>query len=271
MSKLIYGKCGVLRDLYIYDPREHDLRHRRDDGTAGPFVPPAAIDVREQDLLLVGDQYFPKFILINRLCSEIRDNTSSEEFAYDPGDEPPSQERVRELFDYDAIKGTLIHRKNRTGVKAGTIAGSKPRDPRKALKIKVDGFRTTVQRIIYIWVYGISPPGRILNKDGDKTYNVIENLYVERRYTPPTPQTHYEENSFGVRSVFRNLRIRKWCSMLPLDVDICHIGYHNTFIDAVKDVVQAGLRHDRVWCIEVDEAREYLKKHEPEYLKSLGL
>jgi HD superfamily phosphohydrolase YqeK len=35
--------------------------------------------------------------------------------------------------------------------------------------------------------------------------------------------------------------------------------------------VRAGIRHDRVRCVEVDEAIAYLKKHEPEYLESLGL
>jgi len=271
MRDLIYGKCGALRSLYIYDPKEHDLRHRRGDGTAGSFVPPAAIDVWERDLLLVEDQYFPKFTLINQLCSEIRNNLSSEEFAYDPGGDPPSQERVRELFDHDAINGVLIHKKNRRGVIAGTVAGSKPGRPGKALEITIDGFHTTVHRAIYIWVYGVYPRDPIFHRDWDKTNNTLENLYVKPRRTPPTTQTHYEENSFGVRSVIWNIKIPKWCSMLPLDVDICHIGYHDTLMDAVKDVVRAGIRHDRVRCIEVDEAIAYLKKHEPEYLESLGL
>ncbi len=273
MRKITVVPYEILHTLYIYDPKENDLRYKRDDGTAGSFVPGADFNVHGQDLLYVGNPYnlIPRESLIQCFCSDIKRHFNTGGYAYDPGDEPPSQERVRELFDYDPINGVLIHRKNRTGVTAGTVAGCKPGNGKKAMKIQVDGSRTTVRKIIYIWVYGVAPCGHIFHKDGDRTNNAIENLFVKRPNVPWQPQTHYEENSFGVTSVIRNLRIQKWCSMLPLNVDVCHIDYHDTLMDAVKDVVQAGLRHDRVRCLEVDEARAYLRKHEPEYLESLGL
>jgi hypothetical protein len=273
MTDSILLESYRLRPLYIYDPKKDDLRYKKYGSIAGSFVPAEAVDVLGRDLILVGKQLtlVPRQEVIRHFCSDIKRDFSTGGSLYDPEGDPPSQERVRELFDHDAINGVLIHKKNRRGVTAGTVAGSKPGRRDKALEITIDGFHTTVHRAIYIWVYGVYPRDPIFHRDWDKTNNTLENLYVKPRLTPPTTQTHYEENSFGVRSVFRNLKIQKWCSMLQLDVDICHIGYHDTLMDAVKDVVRAGIRHDRVRCIEVDEAIAYLKEHEPEYLESLGL
>lgn len=106
--------------------------------------------------------------------------------------------------------------------------------------------------------------------DGGGVFLFMENLYIKHRYVPPK-EMHYQKNPQGITSVIWNIKIQKWCSLVYSIIHAAHhIGYHDVFLDAVKDVARAGMRQNR-GCIGVYEAVGYFEKFEPEYLESLKL
>ena len=66
----------------------------------------------------------------------------------------PSQERLRELYDYSAITGQLYHKSNSRRAKKGKEVGSVSRG---YLNTKVDGISYRVPRLIWMWVTGEDP------------------------------------------------------------------------------------------------------------------
>lgn len=88
--------------------------------------------------------------------------------------ECPTQERLRELFDYDS-RGVLVRKVSRPGVRVGDIAGCE--GSRGYWQVMVDGRSYTLHRLIWIWHHGDIPDGRVIDHiDGDKLNNQIENL-----------------------------------------------------------------------------------------------
>lgn len=85
----------------------------------------------------------------------------------------PSQERARELFDYDPNSGVLSWRIDRHGPKAGDEAGT---DHRGYRRVSVDRSLVLSHLVIWVWWYGSEPKATIDHKDGDPSNNRIRNL-----------------------------------------------------------------------------------------------
>ena len=84
----------------------------------------------------------------------------------------PSQERLKELFDYD--NGDLIWKKQETnaiavGDRAGCRAG-------RYWQVQVDGVSYRAHRLIWMWHKGEDPGHHIDHLNGCPTDNRIENL-----------------------------------------------------------------------------------------------
>ena len=85
----------------------------------------------------------------------------------------PTQERLRELFDYR--DGKLIWKVRRQRIKIGDALGSLHHTG--YLVGRVDGVLFRVHRLIWIWHHGEIPEGLVVDhQNGLKTDNRIENL-----------------------------------------------------------------------------------------------
>jgi hypothetical protein len=89
--------------------------------------------------------------------------------------EPPTQDRIRELFDYRE-DGNLICKFTRGGnAKVGTVAGC-PK-PSGYNRMRIDGIDYELHRIIFLYHYGYLTVGMDVDHiDNDKKNNRIENL-----------------------------------------------------------------------------------------------
>lgn len=86
----------------------------------------------------------------------------------------PSQERLRELFEYRE-DGYLVWKVHRSRARVGSIAGGVY--DHKYRRVRVGPAIHMAHRLIWIWHYGDIPDGRIIDHiDGDKLNNRIENL-----------------------------------------------------------------------------------------------
>lgn len=86
-----------------------------------------------------------------------------------------TQERLKQLFSYDAETGLFTWRVDRRGhARAGSLAGSP--EPTGYIKLKVDGECHRAHRLAWLCVHGEWPSGQIDHIDGDKANNRIANL-----------------------------------------------------------------------------------------------
>jgi len=82
-----------------------------------------------------------------------------------------TQDRLKELFDYDPRAGTLVRR---SGFKAGRTLGFQ--HGQGYLVASVDSCRCLVHRLVWLWHYGEMPQQVIDHINHNKADNRVENL-----------------------------------------------------------------------------------------------
>ena len=109
-----------------------------------------------------------------------------------------TQERLKELFDYDPGTGNFIWKVNLRGrfAKIGNVAGGPTKDGYKNLC--VDQHRVLLHRMVWLYHHGFIPPNEIDHINGIKDDNRIENLRLATR-------TENLQNTKKARSKYTNL------------------------------------------------------------------
>jgi hypothetical protein len=257
-------------DLYVYDQETGGLRYRLADGLPGEIVTPVGHDVYGNDLVTIEGVEVPIYNVVEILkaldLEKLREYPD-QEWVYYTDDDIPSHARMKELFDYDAERGVLLHKLPRQGVKVGTVAGSMPLSPDRPMLITLERFQTFVHRAVYLWHTGLFPDDDVRHRDGDKTNNRIENLYASPRRdtmrSRPTPENSWS----GVKGVQLDSRhkTRCWKAVIKLDKQI-QLGNYEEKTDAVKARWHAECRYNWPGCRTTSPAFLYLKEHDPAYL-----
>jgi hypothetical protein len=139
----------------------------------------------------------------------------------------PTAARVREIFDYDPISGELIWKvatssKNPVGSIAGTIAGTGYR------LVTVDSARFLAHRIVWLWNYGVMPPGDIDHINRDKSDNRIENLRIATRPQNNSNSKRRRDNSSGYTGVTWHAQSGKWRALIHVNKKQKHLGLFST-------------------------------------------
>ena len=89
----------------------------------------------------------------------------------------PTQEKLREILDYNSGTGELTWLKNRIYARVGCIAGTPPSRKRSGLTIKIGGKQYGVHRIIWRWMTGDDPDVFVVDhKDRNPANNSWNNL-----------------------------------------------------------------------------------------------
>jgi hypothetical protein len=90
-------------------------------------------------------------------------------------------QRIKELFDYDPVRGRLIRKISRGNQFSGEIAGSESKQGGHR-SIRVDYKHITERRAIWMWHYGDdNVPTLIGTYTRIPDDNRIENLYAKNR------------------------------------------------------------------------------------------
>ena len=89
--------------------------------------------------------------------------------------ELPSQEFLRERFDYDPESGILTWAYGRPGVSKGTVAGH-PNKSSRFVQVMLERKSYVAHRIIWKWMTGEDPPRQIDHVNHDPHDNRWENL-----------------------------------------------------------------------------------------------
>lgn len=156
-----------------------------------------------------------------------------------------TQERVRELFDYDSETGVLTRKTDvRSGrgsdrgsgkiqCQAGDVAGKIHRSS-GYLDVRADGPIYRVHRLIWLWVYGYFPEHDIDHIDRDKTNNRLVNLREVTRSCNVRNRPRLTNNKSSVSGVHFCTTHKRWQAYLTVDKKRKKLGYYDEFLDAVK-------------------------------------
>lgn len=138
----------------------------------------------------------------------------------------PSQERLKELFDYDQDTGLITWRiKPSKPVKIGQKAGSpNPRSGHESIKIDRKLYKSS--RIVWMWVYGEDP--------GDYMVDHINRNPQDNRVSNLRLVTN-QENQFNTdaRGATWNKKLQKWLAAINVGDKRYYLGLFKTEAEAV--------------------------------------
>ena len=138
-----------------------------------------------------------------------------------------TQERVRELFDYDS--GNLIHKITKRRSRKGVVAGTYNRGYKQ---IGVDGTIYRAHRLVRLYFKGEHPKDQIDHINGIRDDNRIENLREVTNLENHQNMKRSASNKSGVTGVSFCKRDGKWRAYIKLD--------KNKFLGAFDDVSEAA-------------------------------
>jgi hypothetical protein len=142
-----------------------------------------------------------------------------------------TQERVRELFDYQ--DGQLVWKK-RTGPRSNPNQAAGSLMPQGYLRVKFDKKSHLVHRLVYLWHTG-EMPVFIDHQDQNKTNNKIENLRPATKGQNNCNTKLRKDNKSGFCGVYWHKVAGAWSAEISVNQKKQRIG----FFDSSKKAAQA--------------------------------
>jgi len=138
--------------------------------------------------------------------------------------ELPSQERLRELFDYEPETGVLrwrgkASRKHHPGMEAGT------RHHSGAVQVRIDGVIYLAHRLVWKWLHDEEPP-EVDHRDNDPGNNRQRNLRAADR-PRNMMNVRKQRNRPLPKGVYAN-RQGKYVSQIKYGGTHVYLGIHDT-------------------------------------------
>ena len=130
-----------------------------------------------------------------------------------------TQERLKELLDYDPATGVFVWKVPKARpVKAGNKAGYSESDG--YISIQIDRKRYKAHRLVWLHVYGRWPKEEIDHINRIRGDNRLENL---------REVTRQQQNfNVGAKGYSWNKRDRKWQSSIGFNGKLKNLGYYDT-------------------------------------------
>jgi hypothetical protein len=143
-----------------------------------------------------------------------------------------TQERVRELFDYNPETGELIRKvSTNSRARAGDVAGGL--NSQGYLMTHVDGGRYYNHRLIFLHAHGYMPENHIDHINRNCSDNRVENLREVSASCNMRNMRQSKANTSGVKGVYWNKAKNKWEAYIRANQKFCHLGRHSDFTEVV--------------------------------------
>ena len=150
-----------------------------------------------------------------------------------------TQERVRELFDYQ--DGQLVWKK-RTGPRSNPNQAAGSLMPQGYLRVKFDKKSHLVHRLVYLWHTG-EMPVFIDHQDQNKTNNKIENLRPATHTQNLQNRPKYRNNTSGLKGVSFHRHKSKWQASIRIAGKQKYLGIYERKEDAYLVYCEACKKH----------------------------
>lgn len=164
-----------------------------------------------------------------------------------------TQERVRQLFDYDPVTGSLTWkhgidlRRAKAGAEAGTIDSAGRR------YIGIDGKPRLAHRVIWLYVTGATPKGNIAAVNENILDLRFANLFEESLSETARRGGAKKANKSGYSGVYFDTKTNTWYAQITQDYKTTHLGNFKTKEEAVATRREAEVKHFRVPVSEREE------------------
>lgn len=144
----------------------------------------------------------------------------------------PTQARLKELLDYDAVTGIFRWRAHRGSAKAGAVAGAVHKTGYRY--IAVDGVSYKAHRLAWVYVYGVPPADLLDHKDRCPDNNAIDNLREATHAENQQNKQVYRNNRSGCKGVSWHAHTKRWRARIQTGGTNRLLGYFKEFDDAVN-------------------------------------
>jgi len=142
-----------------------------------------------------------------------------------------TQERLKELFDYDPETGWFTNRFSRGRAKAGEIAGSYAGHIQGYRRIVIDYGKYYEHQLAWLFVYG-EWLDEVDHIDTDGSNNAIINLRPCTRTQNNCNRSQQPTGESGLRGAYLDKRSLKWYSHIQFGGQVTHLGTFNTAEEA---------------------------------------
>jgi hypothetical protein len=160
-----------------------------------------------------------------------------------------TQERLKELLDYNPDTGIFTRAKQVSNVKVGDRAGRVT--PLGYLRIKVDGRAHMAHRLAVLYMNGHFPPDQTDHINGKTLDNRWCNLRCVSRAVNYQNKRRDKRNTSGVTGVYWHSRDLVWHASIGVNGKFIHLGNFKTWFRAAiarkKAEIKYGFHpnHDR--------------------------
>lgn len=138
--------------------------------------------------------------------------------------ELPTQDRLRELFDYD--NGELFNRTDRANSSIGSIA---TRQGHHAVVATVNGVVYNASRLIWVWHFGAIPEGlHVAHINKNVLDNRIANLRLATKAEIVRSAMTPNHNTSGYKGVCFCKNRNKWHTQIVVNYRTIHLGRFDT-------------------------------------------
>jgi hypothetical protein len=149
-----------------------------------------------------------------------------------------TQDRLKELLEYDCGSGNLFWRESRKRIVAGAVAGAVLKDG--YVCIRLDGVRYIAQKLIWLYTTGAFPTKEIDHINRDRADNRLVNL------REVTHAENMQNRSYTCRSISKMkgvtlyARTGKWRAQICVNGNAKHLGYFRSKEDASAAYTKAA-------------------------------
>ena len=141
-----------------------------------------------------------------------------------------TQDRLKELLNYDPETGIFTRKTSIAGHKVGSISGASQN--KGYIQMYVDSKNYLAHRLAWLYVYGCWPKYQIDHINRNKKDNRIVNLRDVSNSTNQHNIGIRSHNVSGVTGVVWNSRNQKWVAQLIYQNKRYHIGTYTNVEDA---------------------------------------
>lgn len=148
-----------------------------------------------------------------------------------------TQNRLKELLDYNPVTGIFTNKINRASVKKGDVAGTL--NGHGYWQLSVDNEITEAHRLVWLYEYGYAPSGQIDHIDGNPLNNRISNLRDVTSSDNSRNQARRSDNKTGITGVYYCKQRNKYCVQISSGNKRIRLGRFET-IEEAKAVREAA-------------------------------
>lgn len=168
-----------------------------------------------------------------------------------------TQERLKELLEYDQYTGFFTRKTSTGGQKRGTKAGYFR--PDRYMVIEINGIKYRASRLAFLWMLGYFPEHEAEHKDRNPSNNKWANLREATRSCNIRNCGKLRNNKSGVTGVCWNEERKKWVAQVVVLKKTISLGRFYSFLDAVNARWEAEVKYGWPNCNSASSAYQYLK------------